>query len=121
MLGGEDQPCEYGNCKHSAFFNEGKWANFIQPLLPAGPRDRTFVEIGCNVGLYLKMAKGYGFRNVGGVEADADACRMAEQYRDAHGLDYRVLNRKVGEDFSWDEMPVADVPGHSHNHDISPG
>ena len=108
-IDGVDQPAEYGNRKHSAFFNEGKWRNFIAPLLPPDPKDRTFVEIGCNVGLYLKMAAEYGFRTVVGVEADAENCAMAERYRDAHGCDYKVLHRTVGGDFSWDELPVADV------------
>ena len=106
---GVDQPAEYSNRKHSAFFNEGKWRNFIEPLLPPDPQDRTFVEIGCNVGLYLKMAAHYGFRRVVGVEADAANYAMAEQYRRALGMDYKVLHRTVGADFSWDELPVADV------------
>lgn len=108
-IAGIDQPAEYNNRKHSNFFNEGKWQNFIEPLLPSDPSDRTFVEIGCNVGLFLRLAREYGFRDVIGVEADAAACEMAEQYRDAHGLDYKILNRTVGKDFSWDELPAADV------------
>jgi len=108
-IDGMDQPAEYTNRKHSAFFNEGKWRNFIAPLLPLDAHDRTFVEIGCNAGLFLRLAKEHGFRDVVGVEADADACRMAELYRNAHGLDYRIMNRTVGVDFSWDELPVADV------------
>jgi SAM-dependent methyltransferase len=108
-IDGVAQPAEYNNRRDSNFFNEGKWRNFIEPLLPDDPKDRTFVEIGCNVGLFLKLATEYGFRNVVGVEADADACQMAEQYRDAQGMDYRILHRKVGAGFSWDELPVADV------------
>jgi len=108
-IDGIDQPAEYSNRKTSSFFNEGKWENFIKPFLPDDPTDRTFVEIGCNAGLYLKLATEYGFRDVVGVEAGADNCAMAERYRDANGLDYKVLNRTVGEDFSFDELPVADV------------
>ena len=108
-LNGEDMPAEYTSRKGSSFFNEGKWENFIKLFLPDDPTDRTFVEIGCNVGLYLKLATEYGFRNVVGVEADANNCAMAERYRDAQGLDYRVLHRTVGDDFSFDELPVADV------------
>jgi len=108
-IDGVEQPAEYGNRKDSAFFNEGKWRNFILPLLPADPQDRTFVEIGCNVGLFLRLAKEYGFDRVLGVEADPANCEMAERYRDACGLDYRVLNRTVGINFDWDELPAADV------------
>ena len=108
-IDGRDQPAEYANRKGSNFFNEGKWRNFIEPLLPPDPEDMTFVEIGCNAGLFLKLATEYGFRDVVGVEADIDACRMAEYYRDRHGLGYRVLNYTVGKDFDWDELPCADV------------
>ena len=108
-LNGRDVPAEYTNRKDSSFFNEGKWRNFILPFLPPDPTDRTFVEIGCNVGLYLKMATEYGFRNVVGVEANFSNCAMACRYRDVNGHDYKVLNRTVGEDFTFDELPVADV------------
>jgi SAM-dependent methyltransferase len=115
-IDGVDQPSEYRNRKNSAFFNEGKWNNFIKPLLPKDPQDRTFIEIGCNVGLYLKLATEYGFRNVIGVETDPDNCAMAEKYRDANGMHYKVLNRTVGKDFSFDELPVADVVLMSNMH-----
>jgi len=105
----EDQPAEYGSRKGSAFYNEGKWQNFIAPLLPPDPQDRTFIDIGCNAGLFLRLATEYGFGRVVGVEADPGNVAMAERYRDAHGLDYRVLCRTVGVDFDWDELPVADV------------
>ena len=108
-LNGKAVPAEYTNRKDSSFFNEGKWKNFILPFLPPNPTDMTFVEIGCNVGLYLRLATEYGFRNVVGVEANAANCAMAERYRDSYGLNYKVLNRTVGEDFSFDELPVADV------------
>ena len=108
-LDGKEVPAEYTNRKDSSFFNEGKWRNFILPFLPPDPTDMTFVEIGCNVGLYLKMAKEYGFRDVIGVEADADNCAMAERYRDDSGLDYKILHRTVGDDFIFDELPTADV------------
>jgi len=109
IIDGEEQPAEYRNRKDSAFFNEGKWKNFIAPLLPEDPLDRTFIEIGCNCGLFLKLATEYGFSRVIGVEADPDACAMAERYRDANGMDYKILNRTVGIDFDWDELPCADV------------
>jgi SAM-dependent methyltransferase len=108
-IDGEALPAEYANREESNFFNEGKWRNFIEPLLPDDPQDRTFVEIGCNVGLFLKLATEYGFRNVVGIEADAENCAMARKYRDANGMSYKVLHCTVGEDFDWDELPVADV------------
>ena len=109
IIDGKELPAEYRNRKNSSFFNEGKWNNFILPLLPQNPKDRTFIEIGCNAGLYLKLATEYGFRNVIGVEMDKENCEAARQYRDAHGMDYKILNRTVGVDFDFDELPVADV------------
>jgi hypothetical protein len=109
-IDGEYLPAEYNNRRDSNFFNEGKWHNFIEPLLPKDRiEDRTFIEIGCNAGLYLKMATEYGFRHVWGVEKDTETYEAAIQYRDANGMDYRLLNRTVGEDFSFEELPVADV------------
>ena len=108
-IDGQAVPAEYTNRRDSSFFNEGKWKNFIVKFLPKDPTDMTFVEIGCNVGLYLKMASDYGFRNVVGVEAGEANCAMAERYRDAGGYDYKVLHRTVGKDFDFDEIPVADV------------
>jgi hypothetical protein len=110
-INGVDQPAEFTNRVSSSFFNEGKWHNFIAKLLPPPDdvADRTFIEIGSNVGLYLRMAEEYGFRRVVGVEKDLDNCIMAEKYRDSYNLNYRILARTVGEDFSWDELPVADV------------
>ncbi len=108
-IDGKDLPAEYRNRRSSSFFNEGKWNNFILPLLPQNPKDRTFIEIGCNAGLFLKLATEYGFRNVVGVEMDKENCEAAKQYRDAHGMDYKILNRTVGVDFDFDELPVADV------------
>ena len=95
--------------KGSRFCNEGKWENFINPLLPNDCRDQVFVEMGCNAGLFLKMAKEKGFRNVVGVEQSTRTYRSARKYRDSLGLDYEILNRMVGEHFDYDEIPVADV------------
>jgi hypothetical protein len=110
MIDGKYLPEEYKNRRDSNFFNEGKWQNFIEPLLPTDRlEDRTFVEIGCNAGIYLRMAKEYGFRNVWGVEKDIDTVVAAQQYREFLGMDYHLLHRDVGLSFSWNELPVADV------------
>jgi len=107
-IDGKDIPAAFTNRKNSLFFNEKKWDYFIKPLLPE-PKGRTFIEIGCNVGLYLRMATEMGFERVVGVEREAPNCRMAVKYRDANGHSYKVLNRMVGRDFDFDEMPAADV------------
>jgi hypothetical protein len=99
---------EHSNRKGSAFWNEGKWENFIAPFLPEDCSDMAFIEIGCNNGLFLKLAKEKGFRNVIGIEADKKAVKRGIEYRDSLGMDYKILNRRVGENFSFEELPVAD-------------
>lgn len=99
----------------SRFWNEGKWANFIAPLLPEDGKGQTFVEMGCNAGLYLKMATDHGYSRVIGVEKNRTPVRVGLEYRDKVGGNWTILKRtlggKFGEagSFDLDEMPVADV------------
>lgn len=95
------------NRKGSKFWNEGKWHNFIEPLLPKDRR--TFVEIGCNAGLYLKMAVEAGFKNVIGVEANPQIMAQATCFRDYSNGTWKLLQQRVGEDFVLDYLPLADV------------
>ena len=94
--------------KDSHYWNEGKWNNFIAPFLPENCEDMTFVDVGCNNGLFLKMAKDRGFRDVIGIEKDKGAFDRAVKYKKYIGYDYKLLHREVGRDFSFDELPVAD-------------
>ena len=102
--------------KDSKFYNEGKWNNFINPLLPEDCSDMTFVEVGSNVGLFLKMAKEKGFRNVVGVEKSRRSTLLATKYRDSLGLDYKLLNKSVDENFDFNLLPVADFTLMSNLH-----
>jgi len=93
--------------KHSKFWGEGKWRNFIEPLLP--PERETFIEIGCNAGLFLKLATDAGFKRVIGIEANSQIMDQARCYKTHNGYDYALLQRRVGTDLVLDELPVADV------------
>jgi glycosyltransferase involved in cell wall biosynthesis len=95
--------------KDSKFWNEGKWHNFIEPLLPTNCEGQTFVDMGCNAGLFLRLAKERGYSRVLGVDKSRSTCQVAEEYRDSLGLDYKILHRTVGVNFDFDEIPVADV------------
>jgi len=90
--------------RYSAYCNEGKWNNFIAPLLPMDYGDMRLIEIGSNAGLYLKMAKDRGFRHVMGIERDKDAYEMSLKYQDNP-----VINTEITEDFDFSRLPVADV------------
>jgi SAM-dependent methyltransferase len=108
-IAGEPIICDNVNRKDSKFWNEGKWDNFIKPLLPKDPTDMTFVEIGCNAGLFVKLAKEYGFKNAYGYEKDKTAYERGIRFRDSLKLDYKIENKCVGVDFNIDDMPMADV------------
>ena len=100
---------------NSRFWNEGKWESFIAPLLPEDCTDQTFVEMGCNAGLFLKLAADRGYRRVIGVEKNRTPARLGLEYRDAIGYDYELLKRTLGGkwgengSFDIDELPVADL------------
>lgn len=105
-----DEAKEHKNRKHSRYWNEGKWKHFIEPLLPKDCKDMTFVDIGCNAGLFLKLAKDRGFRDVIGVEKSRRAYQRAIKYRKYLGYyNYKLLHRTVGVDFTFDELPLADI------------
>lgn len=93
--------------KDSRFWGEGKWKTFIEPLLPA--ERRTFIEIGCNAGLFLKLAMDEGYTDVIGVEACPQRMRQARQYRESNKYSYRLVHQEVGTDFELDQLPLADV------------
>ena len=111
MAGVEPQNVDKNN---SAFWNEGKWENFIKLHLSMTPEDMTFVEMGCNAGLFLKLAEDHGFRNVVGIEKDKTPVAKGLQYRDQIGYNYQILKRQLGGkfgengNFDIDELPVAD-------------
>lgn len=102
------------NRENSKFWNEGKWNNFVAPFL-APPfvtgdfSDWTFVDMGCNAGLFLKFAEDAGFRHVVGVEKDRTPVREGLRYRDEIGYKYVIHKMTVGYDFDIDVIPVADV------------
>jgi SAM-dependent methyltransferase len=106
---------ENGGRLGSKFMNEGKWENFIEPLLKIVPivkgdySDLSFLEIGCNAGLFLHLAKRLGFRDVAGIEQWENPCRVGEIYRDSLGLDYKIINEEVTQDYDFEKLPCVDV------------
>lgn len=106
-IDGVDAVFEDINRKDSKFWNEGKWNNFVQPLLM---RERnTFLEIGCNAGLFLKMATDVGFKRVIGVEGSSSIMRQAELYKESNGGDYKLIHQHVGSNFDLDQLPLFDM------------
>ncbi len=106
-IDGVDQVFEDFNRIHSTFWNEGKWDNFIAPLLLN--ERRTFIEIGCNAGLYLKMAIDAGFERVIGVEGNGQIFQQAERFKESTEGSWQLERQHIGADFNMDHLPLADV------------
>jgi len=111
----EGAECQNPIKEHSKFWNEGKWDNFVAPLLPEDCSDQTLVDMGCNAGLFLKLAKDRGYRHVVGIEKDSTPVKEGLRYRDSIGYDYKILKRVLGTNFGGDgnfdirELPLADI------------
>ena len=98
--------------QHSKFWNDGKWDNFIKPLLP---NERgTFLELGCNAGLFLKKATDAGYERVTGVEPKYMG--QAEIYKKSIGYNYNLVKQTVGGNLDLDDLPLSDVTLMSNMH-----
>ena len=100
--------------KDSKFWNEGKFNTFVVPLLPDDCSGMTFVEMGCNAGLFLKMAEDRGFSKVVGVEASEKAFKRGLEYRERVGGNYDIQFRYM--ERSIKHMPVADYTVFVNSH-----
>jgi len=101
---------EYGEAarKKSAFFNEGKWENFIKPHLPSNCDEMTFIDIGCNDGLYLKLAKAHGFETVLGIEENEDLREVTDKFVDEGEILYHPLLENIFRETFIADLPAAD-------------
>lgn len=91
---------------NSKFWNEGKWANFVLPFIKETTKELTFVDMGCNAGVFLNQAEKLGFNRVVGVDSDAQAVARGEEWRDEHGGNYKFVLSKMEE--CIDNLPLAD-------------
>ncbi len=89
----------------SPFWNEGKWENFVAPFLPGDCRGMTLIDMGCNAGLFLKLAEDRGFKAIG-VDSNEVAVRRGLAWRDKNGGNYQIIQAKI--ENCIDDLPVAD-------------
>lgn len=90
----------------SAFWNEGKFNNFVKPFLPEDPSEMTFVDVGCNAGVFLKEAEDYGFKTVIGVDSDKLAVERGKSWAEQHSRNYKLF--LVEMENVVNNLPLAD-------------
>jgi len=98
----------------SKFWNKGKWDNFVLPLIKEVDKDMTFVDMGCNAGLFLKFAEDMGFGHVVGVDSNEEAVKRGAEWRDKNGGKYRFLCAPMEK--CIDELPCADYTVFANSH-----
>jgi len=81
----------------SPFWGEGKFNNFVKPFLK---EKGSLVDMGCNAGLFLKMAEDIGYQAIG-VDSNKGAVEKGLKWRDDNGYKYQIIR---------DEMIKADLP-----------
>jgi len=94
---------------NSKFWNKGKWENFVLPFLPKEKEilnEMVFVDMGCNAGLFLKMAEDLGFGKVIGVDISEEAINRGIKWRDEHNYHYQMLLLRM--QHCIDTLPLAD-------------
>lgn len=90
----------------SRFWNAGKWDNYVAPFLPQDCDGQVFVDMGCNAGIFLKLAEDRGFSRVVGVDSDEQAVSRGIEWRDSHGGKYKFITGDMTS--CIDSLPVAD-------------
>ena len=90
----------------SKFWNEGKWNNFVLPFLPKNCKGMTLIDMGCNAGIFLRLAEEKGFDQVVGVDSNKAAVKKAILYRRKNKGTYRIYYKHMEKVI--DILPVAD-------------
>jgi len=90
----------------SKFWNEGKFNNFVKPFLPDDCSEQIFVDIGCNKGIFLRMAEEMGFNRVIGVDSNTQAISDGLKHKDEVGGHYEFIKGRM--ERVLDKLPVAD-------------
>jgi hypothetical protein len=97
----------------SKFWNEGKWENFVLPHLPESGDGLTLVDMGCNSGLFLKLAEDMGFRAIG-VDSDAKAVLRGSEWKDKIGGRFELIEEKM--ENCLERLPIADYTTFVNSH-----
>ena len=106
-IDGVDAVFEDKKRRYSKFWNQGKWNTFVAPLLPK--ERQTFLEIGCNAGLFLKMASDVGFKRITGADGNSRIMQQADILKKHYDGEWDLVNLSVGHDFKLTNLPLPDV------------
>lgn len=79
----------------SKFWGQGKWDNFVAPHLPQDCSGLSFVDMGCNAGLFLKFAQDRGFKRIIGVDSNKEAVERGKKWAQENGGRYSFLRAKL--------------------------
>jgi SAM-dependent methyltransferase len=98
----------------SKFWERGKWENYVVPHLPDDVSGMTYVDMGCNAGLFLQYAEEMGFERVVGVEINPEAIELGLVHRNNHSGNYKIIHGTMQEKIN--EIPVCDYISFINSH-----
>ena len=90
----------------SKFWNKGKWDNFVATYLPQNCSYLSLVDMGCNAGLFLHLAKRRGFQRVLGVDSNKESIERGEKWRKENGDDYTLIHSSM--ENALRKLPIVD-------------
>ena len=98
----------------SKFWDKGKWENYILPHLPSDVSGMTYIDMGCNAGLFLQYAEKMGFERSIGADINPEVIEIGKEHRDKHGFKYELIAGKMQDVI--DKVPVCDYMSFVNSH-----
>lgn len=98
----------------SKFWDKGKWDNYILPYMPKDPKGLTYIDMGCNAGLFLKFAEDLGFKRSIGVDINPEAIERGIVYRDKNKSKYEFVYGNMQDTIN--KLPVCDYMSFISSH-----
>lgn len=98
----------------SKFWNKGKWDNFVVPHLPEDCSDLSFVDMGCNAGLFLKFAQEKGFKDIIGIDSNEEAVMRGTSWAHRNGGKYKIIHSHMEK--AAGKLPIVDYTLFSNAH-----
>ena len=100
--------------KYSKFWDRGKWDHYIAPHITGNVKGMTYIDMGCNAGLFLKYAQDLGFSRIIGIDINPDVVKRGIVYREKVGGKWDIRVGKMEEVLK--DLPVADYMSFVNSH-----